>query len=114
MPDMRREHAFIERKDLLPMLRNHHVFGLDHLQQHILAARCSGGETAPLAALFDYSVGQFANRFRAIEDIALAPLGLARNLAILTLWFGEHLSCEKHCISHAEMLVEKRIVFARV
>jgi hypothetical protein len=104
----------VELKDLRAMLEVHHVRGLEPLQQKILAGRCCGGATPKaLAEVLDYSEQHVSDLFRRVEDIVLTPLGLPRNLATMTHWFNLHLRCEVGCISHAEMLVENRRVYAR-
>ena len=102
----------LEPVELAAMLSGQHVRGLTETQQHLLAARCWGGTTEQIGCVLHMTPGALRNQFRTIEDIILAPLGLPRSETLATQRFNGHLRCEVHCLSHAEMLIEKRCVYA--
>ncbi len=102
----------LEPVELAAMLGGQHVRGLTETQQHLLVAYCWGGSLEQIAGVLHLAPGTLRNRLGAIEDIILAPLGLARSEALTTQWFTIHLQCGMQCLSHAKMLCEKRCVYA--
>ncbi|MEO6100756.1 MAG: AsnC family protein [Tepidiformaceae bacterium] len=101
----------IEPAELGELPTAHHIPGLVDGDQRILAARCWGCSNSELAPIVGLTPEVVRRRFERIEDIILGPTGLKRDLAIATQWFNRHLDCERQCLAHAKMLIEKGIVY---
>ncbi len=101
----------LEPIELATLLATHHIPGLNDGDQQILAARCWGCSNSELATIVSLTPEVVRRRFERIEDTILGPTGLKRDLALVTQWFNQHIDCERQCLTHAKMLIEKRIVY---
>ena len=101
----------VEPAELGPILAAHHLPALGEFEQRILTARCWGCGNSDLATIVDYAPDALRRLFERLEDVILGPTGMKRDLALVTQWFNQHLNCERQCLAHAKMLIEKRIVY---
>ena len=101
----------IEPTELRLLFAGHHLPALTDFDQRLLAARCWGCSNAGMAPIVGYTPDALRRLFERLEDKIVAPTGLHRDLALVTQWFNLHLNCERQCLSHAKMLIEKRIVY---
>ena len=101
----------VEPAELGEILAAHHLPALGEFEQRILAARCWGCGNSQLAEIVGYAPDALRRVFERLQDVIIGPTGMGRDVALVTQWFHAHLNCEKQCLSHAEMLIEKRIVY---
>lgn len=102
----------VEPAELGEILASHHLPALSEFEQRVLTARCWGCANTELVTIVGYAPDALRRVVERLQDIILGPTGMNRDLALVTQWLGKHLDCEKQCLAHAKMLIEKRIVYA--
>ncbi|GAB4329100.1 MAG: hypothetical protein Kow0010_13220 [Dehalococcoidia bacterium] len=89
--------------DRIQLLRSHHVDWLPAGRNLVLVARCCGVRPKHIARALHRSESSIQNEITAAHAAILDPLGLERDVALLTVWVMEHRAC---CLAAAISLVE--------
>jgi hypothetical protein len=94
--------------ETLELLLATHVKQLSVDVQRCLAARAVAGSTAAAASRLFLSERAFRDRLRHAETVLLEPAGMAKDVALMMLWFALHRHC---CTEHGWHLIKTSAVF---
>lgn len=105
---MRQDRTRLASAEIIGRLRLAHAPNLPEDTQRTIAARLMAGSTKDAGKRLFLSPRAYRDHLAAAEDIVLAPTGLMRDVAYITLWFMLHLEC---CTAFGWMLIEASAVF---